>query len=81
MRVFLKNLKDEVCPIDIELSDDFHAVGMKIEEKTGIERSAQRLIYARKQLGGDGVKVSDFNIPEGAIIYITTSRPLERPSK
>ena len=32
MRVFLKNLASNVCPIDLEPSDD-----IKIEEKTGIE--------------------------------------------
>ena len=82
MRVFLKNLDDHVCPIDLEPSDDFLTVKRKIEEQVGIDRWAQRLITTTgKRLDEEGLTVSDFNIQEGATIRIIHRGPLERLSK
>ena len=81
MRVFLLTLDGHLCPIDIESSDDFITVRMKIEEQVGIDRWASRLIYCGKRLDPHCGKVSDYNIQEGAKIHIIHRGPLERLSK
>ena len=81
MRVFLKNLDGHACPTDIEPSDDVFTLSAKIEEKTGIVPSGQRLLYGGKLLTQGGCKVSDYNIQEGSTISIIHRGPLEHSSK
>ena len=81
MRLFLKNLDQNVCPIDIEPSDTFLILRRKIEEQVGIDRSAQRLFCLEKRLDGDKIQMSAYNIQEGATINIIHHGPLERLPK
>ena len=81
MRVFLMTLEGQLCPIDIEPSDDFLTARTKMEEQVGVDRWASRLIYCGKRLDPYCGKVSDYNIQEGAIIHIIHRGPLERRSK
>jgi len=80
MRVFVKNLDDNICTIEIEKSESFQSVRIKIEEKTGIDRDKQRLIHMGQHLH-DWKKVSDFNIQEGSTINIIHHGLMERPSQ
>ena len=80
MRVFVKNLDGDVISIEFERSDDIASVKAKIEEKTGIDPWHQRLIHVGHQVGG-WMKVSDFDIQEGATIHIIHRGTLLRPSK
>ena len=81
MRVFLRNTDGNVCSIEIESSEEIASVNAKIEEKTGIPPIRQRLLYAGYLLGTSGSKVSDYNIPDGATIYISHRGPLALPGK
>ena len=75
MRVFLKNLDGKICSVEIEPSDEIASVMAKIEEKTGINPANQRLIHAGHKMA-EGLKVSDYNIQEGATINIIHRGPL-----
>ena len=50
MRVLLKNLDGNVCPIDIEPTDNFVSLTAKIQKKTGIDPSRQKMLYYGIQL-------------------------------
>jgi hypothetical protein len=80
MRVFVKNLDDNICSIEIKQSESFETVRIKIEEKTGIDRDKQRLIHMGQYLD-NWKKVSDYNIPEGSTINIIHRGLMERPSQ
>ena len=75
MRVFLKNLDGIVFSVEIEQSDEIASVKAKIEEKTGINPGHQKLIHAGHQMD-ERLKVSDYNIQEGATINIIHRGPL-----
>ena len=81
MQVTVENLDGHTSTIEIEPSDDSEAVAAKIEAKTGIDRSAQRLIFQGKKLGGSSKTMGEFGIHNGSKIGIIHRGPFPRPSQ
>ena len=78
MQVTVENLDRYTLTIEIEASDPFEAVAAKIEAITGIDRSAQRLIFQGQQLAGTQKTMGEFGIHEGDTIKIIHRGPLTR---
>ena len=78
MRVLLRNLDDNVCPVDIEPTDDFVSLTAKVQKKTGIDPSRQKMLYHGIQLWAFPSRtMSDHNMQEGHTIHIIHHGPLE----
>ena len=81
MRVFLQNLDGHLCPIDIELSDDYYSLTVKVEKETGISCEQQKIFYQTIELWAHGRTMGYYNIQEGDVMIILHRGPLERPAK
>lgn len=60
---------EETITLEVQVSDTIRFVKTKIEERTGVYRDHQRLIYNGKVLD-DRHTLRDYNIQNGSRVYL-----------
>ncbi|KAJ9541444.1 hypothetical protein OSB04_027950 [Centaurea solstitialis] len=66
----VKTLTGKDIKIDIEPTDTIRRIKEQIEEKEGIPRYQQRLIYDGQQLADDYKTAKDYNIEGGSVLHL-----------
>lgn len=69
MQIFVKNLNGQSMAIMVAPSDTVETLQKKVEGKTGIPPSQQRLLYGGKQLVPNKV-LADYNIQKESTLHL-----------
>lgn len=74
VQIFVKNLNGKSMAIMVSPSDTVESLRNKVEAKTGIPPSEQRLLYGGKQLSPERI-LADYNIQKESTLHLGTSVP------
>jgi ubiquitin len=71
MQIFIKILKGKRITLEVESEDTIDKIKTKIQEKEGISRYLQKIIFEGKELK-DGNSLGDYSIQTDSILQLTT---------
>ena len=69
MQIFVKTLTGQTITLAAESSDSIDRIKSTLEDRHGIPKDGQRLIYGGKELKDDNTLL-DYNIPSNSTIHL-----------
>ena len=69
MQIFVKSLTGQCMTFDVDRNESIDVIKAKIQEKQGIPKEQQRLIWAGKDLQ-IGKTLSDYNIQQDSTLHL-----------
>ncbi len=69
MQIFIRTLSGKTILLDVDMEDEIDVIKQKIQDREGILRSQQRLIFAGKQLENFRT-LSDYNIHHNCTLQL-----------
>lgn len=78
VQIFVRNLNGKTMAIMVSPLDTVTSLHVKIEERTGIPASEQRVLYAGKQLEA-GKSLADYNVQKESTLHLGEYRSMLSP--